>query len=117
MATSIDFMKFVCDQVQSACEDITYKKMFGEYMLYCDGRAVLLICDDTVFVKQIPAASQIFTSHGITPDIGTPYPGARPHFILDIENSQLSTDMVRTLSDVLPLPKSRKKPTKHDAKN
>ena len=50
MATSPEFIQFVSDQVQPA-GNIRYRKMFGEYMLYCDERPVLLVCDDTVYVK------------------------------------------------------------------
>ncbi len=116
MATSPEFMQFVYDQVKSDDHDITYKKMFGEYMLYCDGRAVLLICDDTVFVKQIPASLTVFEKYGICPETGTPYNGAKPHYILDIDNTDLARDMVRELARVLPVP-TRKKRTKNDAKN
>ena len=83
--------------------------MFGEYMLYHLGRPVFLICDNTVFVKQIPATQTVFDKHGITPDVGVPYDGAKNHYILDIENSDLATDMARTLAAVLPPPKRRHK--------
>lgn len=109
MATNPDFIKFVVDQISAAGDDIRYRKMFGEYMVYCDGRPVLLICDDTVYVKQISAVTAIFTAHGITPDVGIPYNGARNHWILDIENIDLSVDIVRELVRVLPLPKPKKK--------
>lgn len=111
MATSPEFIQFVSDQVQPA-GNIRYRKMFGEYMLYCEERPVLLVCDDTVYVKQIPATLNIFAAHGITPDLGTPYQHAKPHYILDPENADLAIDIVRELSRILPLPKSakRKKP-------
>ena len=108
MATSNDFIQFVADQVVSAGDNIRYKKMFGEYMLYCDERPVLLVCDDTVYVKQIPEVMAVFVAHGITPDAGTPYDGAKPHWILDIEDVDLATDMVRELARALPLPKPKK---------
>ncbi len=113
MATSAEFIQFVSDQVQPA-GDIRYRKMFGEYMLYCDNRPVLLICDDTVYVKQMPDTLNIFVAHGITPDLGTPYDGAKPHYILDPENTDLAVDLVRELARILPLPKSatRKKDNK-----
>ncbi len=113
MATSAEFIQFVSDQVQPA-GNIRYRKMFGEYMLYCDDRPVLLVCDDTVYVKQMPATLNIFATHGVTPDLGTPYDGAKPHYILDIENTDLAIDLVRELARILPLPKSatRKKVTK-----
>ena len=108
MATSTDFIQFAADQVATA-GDISYKKMFGEYMIYLDGRAVLLVCDDTVYVKQIPAAADVFARHGVTPDVGTPYQGAKPHWVLDIEDGALSIDMVRALAAVMPAPKPRAK--------
>ena len=106
MATSAEFIKFVCDQAMGA-GNIRYKKMFGEYMMYCDEIPVFLVCDDTVYIKQIPAAMDIFAGHGITPDLGTPYDGARPHYILDIENTDLTIDMARGLARILPRPKPR----------
>jgi len=110
MASSKEFIEFVADQVANAGDDIRYRKMFGEYMLYCAGRPVFLVCDDTVYVKQIPETMAIFASHGILPDAGVPYNGARPHWVLDIENTDLSVDMARELARVLPLPKPKKKP-------
>lgn len=113
MASSKNFMFFVYDQVANASDDVTYRKMFGDYMLFCNRRPVLLICDDTVYVKQLPETLSIFNQYGITPDSGTPFKGARPHYILDIENSELSIDMVRLLSQILPIPKkSAKMPNK-----
>lgn len=114
MATSAEFIQFVSDQVQSA-GNIRYRKMFGEYMLYCDDRPVLLICDDTVYIKQMPDTLNIFTRHGITPESGIPYDGAKPHYILEPENVDLAIDLVRELARILPLPKSATR-KKHDNK-
>lgn len=108
MATSLDFIKFVCDQTTGA-GDLSYRKMFGEYVMYCDARPVFLVCDDTVYVKQLPVVAAIFEQFGITPDIGTPYDGARPHYILDVENASLCETMARTLAKVLPIPTRRQK--------
>ncbi len=107
MATSLDFVNFIHDQLDAHC-DITHKKMFGEYMFYADGRPVLLVCDDTVYVKQIPQTQGVFDQHGVVPAVGVPYAGARPHYILDIENVELAVDMVRELARVLPLPKPKR---------
>ncbi|MBD5388680.1 TfoX/Sxy family protein [bacterium] len=106
MATSIDFINFIHDQLDPFVS-ITHKKMFGEYMVYAAGRPVLLVCDDTVFVKQIPDAAAIFAAHGVTPAIGTPYDGTKPHYVLDIENTDLAVDMVRRLMDVIPMPRPK----------
>ena len=54
MATDTGFVEFIVDQMENAGE-ITYRKMFGEYGLYCDGKIVALICDEQLFVKPTDA--------------------------------------------------------------
>lgn len=107
MATSKEFMDFVMDQLANV-EDLTTKKMFGEYMVFGNGKPVLLICDDTVYVKMLPQVMDMFAQHEVTPTTGFPYQGAREHYILDIENIDLSVDMVRLLEEILPVPKPKK---------
>jgi len=53
MATTKDYIEYVCEQVRGA-GTLRYRKMFGEYMVYCNEKPVLLVCDDTVFVKMLP---------------------------------------------------------------
>ena len=45
MASSTDFVQFITDQCAGA-GDITTRKMFGDYGIYCDGKIFGLICDD-----------------------------------------------------------------------
>ena len=45
MSTSKEYMQFVLDQLEEF-PDVTYRKMFGEYMVYLQGRPVLLVCDN-----------------------------------------------------------------------
>ena len=52
-------------------------KMFGEYGLYLDDRVIALICNDTLFLKNIPEAAALLTGA----ELGPPYPGAKPHLI------------------------------------
>lgn len=49
MATDLDFVKFVSDQIDDSC-DVSYRKMFGEYALYSKGKVVALVCDNQLFV-------------------------------------------------------------------
>ncbi len=50
MATSQSTMDFLTDQL-GGLSDIRYKKMFGEYALYYNGKVVALVCDDQLFIK------------------------------------------------------------------
>ena len=45
MASSIDYVLYVCEQL-SIAGNISYRKMFGEYAIYCDGKVLGLICDN-----------------------------------------------------------------------
>ena len=45
MASDKSFVDFVVDQIENAGQ-ITYKKMFGEYAVYCNGKVVALVCDN-----------------------------------------------------------------------
>ena len=54
MASDLDFVEFVADQIEDHC-DVTYLKMFGEYALYSKGKVVALICDNQLFVKATEA--------------------------------------------------------------
>lgn len=107
MSTTADYMEFICEQIVGVGE-IRYKKMFGEYMLYVNDKPVLLICDNTVFVKKLEPLAQLLEN---APS-GFPYKGAKEHHILDIENRELSKEVITILESITPVPKPRKKATK-----
>ena len=50
MASKPEFVEYIADQLSDA-GSITYRKMFGEYGLYCDGKIFALICEDELFIK------------------------------------------------------------------
>ena len=50
MATSKEYIEFVCEQLEGI-ENVTYKKMFGEYMVYVNAKPIFIVCDNTVTVK------------------------------------------------------------------
>lgn len=104
MSTTVEFASFVCEQIRGDW-DVQYKKMFGEYMVYINGKPILLVCDNTVFVKQLPAIA--LQMQGAAS--GVPYPGAKEHHILDIDDADFSRAIVAILEPITPLPKPRKK--------
>lgn len=104
MATSVDYIEYVCDQIHGT-GDIRYKKMFGEYMVYVNDKPVLLVCDNTVFVKKL----DIVADKMLDADCGVPYNGAKEHYILDIEDGEASREVVDLIEQVTPIPKPRKR--------
>jgi TfoX/Sxy family transcriptional regulator of competence genes len=104
MSTTIDFIEYVCGQAEGAGA-VRYKKMFGEYMVYVNGKPVLLVCDNTAFVKMLPELAALMADA----DKGFPYSGAKEHYILDIDSAELVREVVAILVPITPVPKPRKK--------
>jgi TfoX/Sxy family transcriptional regulator of competence genes len=104
MATTVDYIEYVCEQVRGTGA-VRYKKMFGEYMVYVDDKPILLVCDDTVFVKMLPCIESLMAGA----ERGYPYDGAREHYVLDIDNTVLAKEVVAALLPVTAIPKPRKK--------
>ena len=58
MASSQEFVQYAADQ-SSGAGRITYRKMFGEYGMYCDGKIFALVCDDQFFIKITNAGKRL----------------------------------------------------------
>ncbi len=105
MASNLDFVEYVCEQIGGAGE-ITYRKMFGEYGVYCNGKIIGLICDNQLFVKKTKAGAAVY------PDCEevAPYEGAKPHFVIEnVEDYDLMKRFISATYEELPAPKPKKK--------
>ncbi len=103
MATSIDYIEYVCEQIKEV-GDVRYKKMFGEYMVYVNDKPVIIVCDNTPFVKQLDCIEELMKNA----DKGYPYNGAKEHYILDIDNADFCRQIISTMEKVIQVPKPRK---------
>lgn len=104
MATSIDFIKYVCEQID-VVGIIRYRKMFGEYMVYINDKPILLVCDETVYVKMKDDIKELMKNA----PIGFPYKGAKEHYILDIDDKDLCFRVINVLEPITPIPVKKKK--------
>lgn len=103
MASNLDFVQYVCGQLGGAGK-ITYKKMFGEYGVYCDGKIIGLICDNQFFLKKTDAGLDMGFEEA------PPYPGAKPAFLIDgLDDRDETARLVRATYEALPEPKPKKK--------
>jgi TfoX/Sxy family transcriptional regulator of competence genes len=84
MPTQKETVEFILQKLGNR-EAFSARAMFGEYALYAEGKVVALICDNLLFVKITPASAELES----VCEKGSPYPGAKPHYI--VEESQLST--------------------------
>lgn len=105
MGSSVELVEYIADQLAEA-GSITYRKMFGEYGMYCDGKIFALICDDQLFIKITEAGRAFDESLPTAP----PYEGAKPYFLIeDIDNREWLTELVRLTCRELPPPKPKRK--------
>ncbi len=105
MASSKDFVQYVCDQCAGAGE-IVAKKMFGDYGIYCDGKIFGLICDDCLYLKPTEEVRTMLR----TVDMRPPYDGARDYFyIADVDDRDYLATLVRETFNALPWPKPKKR--------
>ncbi|MFA6384170.1 MAG: TfoX/Sxy family protein [Candidatus Omnitrophota bacterium] len=106
MSSDLSFVEFIADQMKEA-GDITYRKMFGEYAVYCDGKVIALICDDSLYVK-VTDAGRAFIGNVVE---APAYPGAKPSFYIEdkFEDREWISDLARITANGLPAPKPRKK--------
>ncbi len=114
MASDLDFVEFVVDQMGNAGV-IAYRKMFGEFVVYCEGKVVALICDNKLFVKPTKAGKSFIGNVVEAP----PYPGAKPSFLIEeqIEDKDWISNLVRLTEGELPKPKPKKKKKRKSGKN
>ena len=106
MASDLNFVKFVADQIDASCE-ISYRKMFGEYALYSRNKVVALICDDQLFIKPTEAGKSFIGEVVESP----PYPGAKLAFLIQeqIEDKEWLTQLITLTEEELPKPKPKRK--------
>ena len=114
MASDKAFMDFVLEQIENAGL-ITYKKMFGEYGVYSNGKIFALVCDNQLFIKPTTASRDFIGDVVEAP----PYPGAKLYFLIEdqIENREWLNELIRVTVAELPEPKKKKKKTKNTRKN
>lgn len=105
MASNPDFVQYIVDQCGKA-GDITARKMFGDYGVYCNGKIFGLVSDNGFYVKPTEAGRQMLRSVDLRP----PYEGAKPYFYIeDVDDSDYVSALVRATCDDLPEPKPKVK--------
>lgn len=102
MATKEVFIKYVCEQLNEI-GNIKYKKMFGEYMVYINEKPVIIVCNNTAFVKKLDCITEMMKNA----EVGFPYKGAKEHYILDIDNADFVKNVVKEIEKVTSIPKKK----------
>ena len=104
MASSKEYLDFILEQL-SELDDISYRAMMGEYIIYYRGKIVGGIYDDRFLVKNVKAALELMPYASLE----LPYEGAKEMLLVDdIDNKIFLKDLLEAMYDELPEPKKKK---------
>lgn len=107
MPTGESTVRFIEDQLTGLA--VSTARMFGEYCIYCDGKVVGFICDDTLFIKPSQADAALLMRTEPAP----PYPGAKDYHSVPpdaLEDRDWLHEAIQATADALPAPKPKKAP-------
>ena len=104
MASSKEYLDFILEQL-SGLENVTWKALMGEYILYWRGKIVGGIYDDRFLVKPTPAALAMMPSASRE----IPYPGAKEMLLVDnVEDREFLHRLLEKVAGELPTAKKRR---------
>jgi TfoX/Sxy family transcriptional regulator of competence genes len=106
MASEQKIVDFIIDQMGMP-EQITYKKMFGEYGLYFDRKLFALVADNKLYIKPTQAGKDFIKEV----EEVAPYLGAKPSYLIEkqLDDHVWLKQLVMLTVKELPEPKPKKK--------
>jgi TfoX/Sxy family transcriptional regulator of competence genes len=107
MSTAQGFVEHLQSQSGLGSE-LSFKKMFGEYALYFQGKVVAFACDNQLYLKPTEEGRAVLGRVVERP----PYPGAKLYFLIDeqLEDRELLGRLLQVTAQALPLPKPKATP-------
>ena len=105
MSSTKEYLEYILEQL-SGLDDISYRAMMGEYIIYYRGKIVGGIYDDRFLVKPVKAAISMMPDA----DMELPYEGAKEMLLVDdVDDREFLGDLFEAMYDELPAPKKRRK--------
>ena len=104
MASSKEYLEFIMEQLAGQ-EDVSWRAMMGEYILYHRGKIVGGIYDDRFLVKPVEAAKAMMPEA----ELEQPYEGAKEMLLVDdVDDREFLCELLEAMYDELPAPKKKK---------
>lgn len=103
MASSKEYLDFILEQL-SDLDNVSYRKMMGEYIIYYKGKIVGGIYDDRFLIKPVESALKLMPEANFE----TPYEGAKKMILVDnVDSKEFITLLLSSIYDELPFPKNK----------
>ena len=104
MASNKEYLDFILEQV-SELDNVSYKAMMGEFIIYYNGKIIGGIYDDRFLVKPVRSAIALMPNAKYE----LPYDGAKEMLLVDdVDNKEFLIGLFDALYDDLPAPKPKK---------
>ena len=104
MASSKEYLEFIMEQLVGL-EDVSWRAMMGEYIIYYRGKIVGGIYDDRFLVKPVEAAKAMMPEA----EMEQPYEGAKEMLLVDdVDDREFLCELLEAMYDELPAPKKKK---------
>ncbi|WP_277047837.1 TfoX/Sxy family protein [Solobacterium moorei] len=105
MASGKEYLDFILEQV-SELDNVSYKAMMGEFIIYYKGKIIGGIYDDRLLVKPVQSAINYMPNAVYE----LPYDGAKEMLLVDeVDNKEFLIGLFDAMYDDLPVPKPKKK--------
>ena len=105
MASSKEYLHFILEQL-SDLDDISYRPVMGEFILYYRGKIIGGIYDDRLLVKKTRSALELMPA--VICEL--PYEGAKEMLLVDeVDSKEFLTELFEAMYNELPLPKQKQK--------
>lgn len=105
MASSKEYLEYILEQL-SDLDDITYRAMMGEYIIYYRGKIIGGIYDDRFLVKPVKSAMAMMPDASME----LPYEGAKEMILIDdVEDRDFLSELLEAMYDELPANKKKRK--------
>lgn len=104
MASTKDYLEFILEQL-SGLEEISFRAMMGDYILYYRGKIAGGIYDNRLLVKNVRSAEKYMKNAKKQ----LPYEGAKEMLLVDnVDDREYLSGLFKAMYDELPAPKTKK---------
>ena len=104
MASTREYLEYILEQL-SGLEQITYKQMMGEYIIYFRKKIIGGIYDDRFLVKPVKSAKELIPRAKYE----LPYEDAKEMILVDnVDDKEFVCNLIMSMYEELPKPKKKK---------
>ena len=105
MSSTKEYLEYILEQL-SDLDDISYRAMMGEYIIYYRGKIIGGIYDNRFLIKPVKTAKEMMPNAKME----LPYEGAKEMLLVDdVENREFLKELLEAMYEELPAPKKRRK--------